>query len=138
MSGVHTFAERLPRRAFLWILQNTDGLLSKKRMTLEDYRELARACGVHPGRPLAGRWAYEQPGEAGVYPTMEEWVQIHAGEGCGKPCARCEAHGYDGMTGKTRGDEAAREVIKEMFGRCPDCGEAGQGQGHCSRRVRKK
>jgi hypothetical protein len=104
MSGVHTFESREPKRAFIWILHNRDGSLDKRRMTLDDYRELKAACvrGRGPG-PLAGQWAYEQPGEAGIYPTMEEWNAIHAGEGCGKPCSRCEAAGYDGTTGKTKG-----------------------------------
>jgi hypothetical protein len=100
VSGTHTFAEREPKRTFIWILTNRDGSLHKSRMTLEDYRELSRLCG--PARPLAGRWAYELEGEAGVYPHITEWNAIHGGDGCATPCAKCEAHGYDGRTGKTR------------------------------------
>lgn len=95
MSGSHSFEKRQPKRQFLWLVPNIGGAIEKYRMTLDTYRDL---------KPTSGMWAYEADGEAGVYPTMEQWNAIHGDGGCPTPCSRCDAAGYDPLTGKTKGD----------------------------------
>lgn len=100
LSGTHLFSKRQPKRTFIWFLANIDGSFTKNRTTLDTYRELSRTTPA--GRPLAGSWAYEADGEEGVYPTGEEWTAIHGSDGCGRPCLKCDAAGYDAVTGKSK------------------------------------
>ena len=93
---IFTIGERRPARPFLLVFANKDGSLSLYRTTLDDLRQLDATY----------RWRYEVPGEAGVYPTMEEWNAIHGGEGCATPCQKCKRAGYDPLTGQTKGAKA--------------------------------
>jgi hypothetical protein len=89
----YSFKAKKPTRTFLWFLGD-----DIYRTTLETFRALWSRGS------MSGSWRYEaRGGEAGVYPTMEEWAAIHPDGACGTPCRHCARAGYDAKTGKSKG-----------------------------------
>lgn len=91
-----TIEEKRPTRPFLLVFSNKNGSLSLYRSTLDELHALEARGGAGEYH-----WRYEVPGEAGVYPTMEEWNTIHGNDGCATPCKKCKRAGYDPLTGQT-------------------------------------
>lgn len=92
-------SERRPDRTFLLVFKNKDGSISLYRTPLESLHALEARGGAGEYR-----WRYEVPGEPGVYPTIQEWTEIHGtADGCATPCLKCERAGYDPITGQTVG-----------------------------------